>query len=426
MTVYAFGPFELDISQRWLRRGAARVAVSGKTFDILRLLVEAGGRLVERETFAARLWPGGTVENRNLTVHISILRKLLNYAASPANYIETVAKAGYRLAVPVRLLAADGVSRPATEAHRLQLEARVQLAKRERLPAMRALGLFERALALDPGEAAAHAGLASTYLFLASTMIRRPLPLEEAAQLARESAERALGIDDREGEAYAVLGQLKMFHDWDWPGADADLERAVAVAPNSAVAADAQGWLLCAMGHHAAAGEALKRARLLDPSCRETVERLGLAQWVAGDGERAIATLAEASSLDPEARRPHFRRMVVLDQLGHADEAMAERMRWLRLFGEEGFRVQLGELHRRGGYRAAMVKWIDLLERLNQWWEAALQWMAIDEPGRALDALERCLADRGTGAPFLRQYPSLRPLHQKPRFRTMVRTMGLS
>ena len=75
------------------------------------------------------------------------------------------------------------------------------------------------------------AGLASTYLLLSSTTIRRPLPVDEAVQLATEAARRALAIDSRQGEAYAVLGRLKMTYDWDWTGAEADLTRAVSLAP---------------------------------------------------------------------------------------------------------------------------------------------------------------------------------------------------
>jgi tetratricopeptide (TPR) repeat protein len=117
--------------------------------------------------------------------------------------------------------------------------------------------------------------------------------------------------------------------------------------------------------------------------------------------------------------------MVVLDQLGRFDEAMAERTAWLKLFGEPETARRLAELSRGGDWRAAIVEWIALLERLNQWYEAALQWMAIDEPAAALATLERCVAERGTNLPFLLQYPSFRPLHGEPRFRRLAREIGL-
>ena len=103
MPVYAFGPFVLDPAERRLVRSGRRVAVPGKAWQILLLLVEGRGRLVPHETFRAALWPNIVVEDRTLTVHMSTLRKALG-AGPPVDYIETVAKAGYRLAVPVRVL----------------------------------------------------------------------------------------------------------------------------------------------------------------------------------------------------------------------------------------------------------------------------------------------------------------------------------
>ena len=102
MSVYAFGPFILDPGGRHLTRGGRRLAVPGKAWQILLMLAEAGGRLVSHETFRATLWPDVVVEDRTLTVHVSTLRKALG---TDADLIETVARTGYRLAVPVRTLA---------------------------------------------------------------------------------------------------------------------------------------------------------------------------------------------------------------------------------------------------------------------------------------------------------------------------------
>ena len=54
-----------------------RVAVPGKAWQILVMLVEAGGRLVSHETLRAKLWPNVVVEDCTLTVHMSTLRKVL-------------------------------------------------------------------------------------------------------------------------------------------------------------------------------------------------------------------------------------------------------------------------------------------------------------------------------------------------------------
>ena len=356
------------------------------------------------------------VEDRNLTVHVSALRKALG-----GDCIETVAKNGYRLAVPVRTMNGQASS----QSLQVQREARYQLSQAERVPALKALGLFERALALDANDPNALAGLASTYLLLSSTTIRRPLPVDEAVQLASQAAQRALAIDSRQGEAYAVLGRLKMTYDRDWKGAEADLMRAVALAPESVEAQLGHGLFLSAVGRHGEAIAALMRACALDPTRRETHERLGLAWWMAGDGERALAALADAVAIDPEARRPHFRRMVVLDQLGRHEEAAGERALWLSLFGDGAVADRLADVARHSGHRAAMVEWVALLDKLNQAFEVAIQAMAIGERDQALDALERCVDERGDNAPFIAEFPPFRPLRGEPRFDRLLQKLGL-
>lgn len=429
MAVYGFGPFVLDMRERRLLRDGQPVPVAGKSLEVLGLLAEAGGRLVDRETFNARLWPDVTVEDRNLTVHVSNLRKALNGHHPSVDCIETVAKAGYRMALPVQLLgpADPPVSlAPPSGLHFIKAEARANLNKVERVPALRALGLFERALVLDPNDADCHAGMASTYLLMASTTIRRPLPIDEATRLARDAAHRALVLDETNGEARGVLGRLRMIYEQDWAGAEAELARAVALAPQSPDAAFALALFLLATSRPDEAVASLARARRLDPLRRDIIEHLGLAHWMAAEGEPALAALAEAVSIDPEARRPHFRRMLVLDQLGRHDEAMAERRIWLELFDHAPFAARLDGLLQTDGHRAAMLEWIAMLEQLNQWYEVAIQRMVIDDVSGALDALERCVALRTDSAVYLGQYPSFRPLRDEPRYQRLVQQLGLA
>jgi len=104
---------------------------------------------------------------------------------------------------------------------------------------------------------------------------------------------------------------------------------------------------------------------------------------------------------------------------------LTDRRRVPWLFGDEATGARLAELNRQGGYRKAMTEWIDMLARLNQWYEVALQSMVIGERGRALDALERCVSERATSASFLLQYPPLRPLIDEPRFWRLVEELGL-
>jgi DNA-binding winged helix-turn-helix (wHTH) protein len=103
---YRFGPFELRPHDFALTRDRAALRLSPKAFDTLRLLLERRGDLVSKEELIATLWPDTVVEESNLTVHISAIRKVLGRDVS-ASYIETVPKRGYRFHGPVEVVRAD-------------------------------------------------------------------------------------------------------------------------------------------------------------------------------------------------------------------------------------------------------------------------------------------------------------------------------
>ena len=314
----------------------------------------------------------------------------------------------------------------AAEAYFLQLEARAHLKPFTRLPLIKALTLFEQAVALDPDYAMAHAGLASTYLLMASTAMLRPLQVDEAMPMARRHAQRAIALDEGLAEAWAALGRVKMEYDWDWDGAEADLAHAVALNSSSVEALGTLGQFLSAMGRHDEAIEAMEQAQRLDPRSVETLQHLAIVYWMAGQAERGLKAVDDSLKVLPGSTRAHYGRMMILDQLGRHDEAMAERLTTLRgLSVAEGLAEHVEALARSKGWREAMALWIGLLERTNRWEGAAQQWMAAGEPGRALDALEHCVKARTTYLCFVVQNPCFRPLHGDPRFEQILRLLKL-
>jgi DNA-binding winged helix-turn-helix (wHTH) protein/TolB-like protein len=100
MPLYSFGGFALDTEKRHLAYGERPVVLTAKVFDTLQLLVAARGDIVTRESFQQHLWPETVVEERNLTVNISTLRKAL-VDAGGQDVIETVPRVGYRITAPV-------------------------------------------------------------------------------------------------------------------------------------------------------------------------------------------------------------------------------------------------------------------------------------------------------------------------------------
>src|SRR5439155_9748161 len=98
---YEFGPFRLDPNRHRLFCGDEIVALSPKAIQTLILLVENRGKLLERETLMDALWPHVIVEDANLTVAVSQLRKALNQNGDNAEFIETIPRVGYRFVANV-------------------------------------------------------------------------------------------------------------------------------------------------------------------------------------------------------------------------------------------------------------------------------------------------------------------------------------
>lgn len=96
--IYQFGPFVLDVRERTLTRNHERIPLTPKVFDTLEVLVRHQGRLVEKGALMQEVWPDAVVEEANLTVCVSALRKALG-----PDHIETVPKRGYRFVAPVRV-----------------------------------------------------------------------------------------------------------------------------------------------------------------------------------------------------------------------------------------------------------------------------------------------------------------------------------
>lgn len=98
---YRFADFELDTAAGSLRCGAQTLPVTPKVYALLLALVERPGELLTKEELMARLWPDTAVEEANLSVTMSALRKILGEQPPDVKFIETVPRRGYRFVAPL-------------------------------------------------------------------------------------------------------------------------------------------------------------------------------------------------------------------------------------------------------------------------------------------------------------------------------------
>ena len=149
------------------------------------------------------------------------------------------------------------------EAYDLYRRGRMLWQTRTRDAHLQALGLYERAIALDSSYADPYAGIADAYL---SGFQLDVLGIPEADAYARmkAAAERAIALDPESAAAHTSYGMVRWWQK-DWPGALRELERSLDLNPGQAITRAWHGMLLSGMGRHAEALREARRAYELDP-----------------------------------------------------------------------------------------------------------------------------------------------------------------
>src|SRR5713226_9055716 len=112
----SFGPFRLFAEQRLLLEGDRPVRLGSRAFDILAALVERPGKVVGKEQLIARAWPQTFVEESNLKIQVSALRRALGDGQGGNRYVITVPGRGYNFVAPARREAPSRAPLPPTVA----------------------------------------------------------------------------------------------------------------------------------------------------------------------------------------------------------------------------------------------------------------------------------------------------------------------
>src|SRR5215470_8928073 len=101
--VASFGTFELDLKAGELHRDGQAILLQEQPFLVLKMLLENHGEVVTREEIRRTLWPNDTIVEFNQSINAAIkkLRVALDDSADNPHYVETIARRGYRLIVPV-------------------------------------------------------------------------------------------------------------------------------------------------------------------------------------------------------------------------------------------------------------------------------------------------------------------------------------
>jgi TolB-like protein/DNA-binding winged helix-turn-helix (wHTH) protein/Tfp pilus assembly protein PilF len=180
---------------------------------------------------------------------------------------------------------------------------------------------FERATQLDPSYALAWVGLSRVRNWQANTAV---IPAEEGHRLAREAVERALALNPYLAEAHSQMGRIKQQVDFDWAGADASFQRAIALEPGNPENVRLAASSAALLGRFDQALPLARRAIDLDPLNAESWVSLGETEFFMGLLDEAAANSKKAHELSPDVWFSHSLLSQVYIIQGRPNDALPE------------------------------------------------------------------------------------------------------
>ncbi len=319
--------------------------------------------------------------------------------------------------------------RPNLDVHVTYLRGRYYWNKRTPAAVKRAIEYFERAVADDPGYAAAYAGLADCYAVLGGYDL---LPPNNCFPRAKTAALKALELDPELAEARTSLGFVRVFYDWDWQGAEREFRRALEFDPTHANAHHWLGMFLAAVGRMEEAFSEIEQARQLDPLSLIIDETLGWIYHFAREYDRAIEQYRLTLEMDANFLPAHEGLGLAFEQKSMFKEAVEEFEKAVVFSGRSPRTLAaLGHAHAVAGNHKKAMNTIRELKQLAKQryvssYDIALIYLGIGEKVAALNWLERAYSEHSTGMIWFKVEPRLDALRPEPRFQGLLQRTGLN
>lgn len=313
-----------------------------------------------------------------------------------------------------------------SEAYRLYLKGRYYWNKYTKEGLTKAIDYFNQSIGLDPGYSLAYTGLADSYYRLSNAY----LPPKEASPKARTAAMKALELDDTLAEAHASLGLIKMYHDWDWSGAEREYKRAIELDPRSGQGYLRYGTYLQLVGRFDESIASFKRALALDPLSLQANSLLGLALYVSRQYDKSVERYRKTLDMEPNYLPARFGLGLAYSQKGMYEEAIVEFQKAADLvddlveaMGEVGYIYAAW-----GKINKAQEVLDDLKERSETAYISPYNMVKVcaglGETDLTFEWLERAYEERNEWLTWLGVDPKLDSIRSDPRFQNLMQRVG--
>src|SRR6266850_769610 len=281
---------------------------------------------------------------------------------------------------------------------------------------------FERATQIDPSYALAWVWLSRARNWQANEGL---IPMEEGRRLSREAIERALALNPNLAAAHAQMGRIKQQVDYDWAGADASFQRAVALEPANAENIGFAAWSAAIFGRFDEALELNRRAANLDPQNADSWGRLASAEFFMGQLDQSAADGKKALELNPDASSDSYTLSLIDLLQGRPQDALRdiERVQYAPTRASL-HALTYYALGRKKESDAALSELIAKYHASNAF-EIAEIYAFRNQTDEAFEWLDRAYAQRDPSLMSTKMDPLLKSLHNDPRFAALLKKLNL-
>jgi tetratricopeptide (TPR) repeat protein len=291
-----------------------------------------------------------------------------------------------------------------------------------------ALGYFQKAIAIEPNYAPAHAGLAMAYISSSGWM--GPWSPTNGVPLGKAAAQKAIELDPTLADAYVARGYARLNFDWDCKNAEQDFQQALKLSPRSPLALDAYANALVARAEFDQAVAALTNALELDLLSPALHYELGWTYFMARRFDRAIPCFHKALALDQSFVLGRVMLGYSYILTDRTNEALAEFQTALQLAPNwQLVQASLGYVYGKMGRRPEALQVLADLTRLepNRYvrpWSCVLVYFGLGQTDAALNWVEKAYHERDGELSMWTVDPNCAPLRTEPRFQALLKKMG--
>lgn len=315
-------------------------------------------------------------------------------------------------------------------AYQFYLRGRYFWNKRTAAGIMQAIEHFRQSIEHDSGFALGYVGLADSYTGLTFYNFAAP---HQAMPKAKESALKALSLDDTLAEAHASLAHILMNYDWNWAAAEKEFKQSIELNPDYATA---HQWYavhyLTATGQFGKAVQEIKKALELEPASLVMNTFTGATLCYAGQLDDAIDQCRRTIQMDPNFAVAHWHLGLAYEQKGALEEATEEFRTAIALSGGSPLmRAALGRVYAESHKEREANEMLNQLNELakRQYvsaYELATIYAALGDKEQTFQLLTKAYEEHSFHLTNVNVCPEFRSLRSDPRFQFLVQRLGLS